>query len=368
MTVDPNGRPVTHPVTHPVTGRAVTFSQAMVEALDDAMATDEHVFLIGEDVGRMGGVAGQTRGLFERYGSDRVIDAPISEAAFFGLAAGAAQRGMRPVVELMRIDFAGVVMDQIFNYIAKIGYCTGGRRRLPLTILAQVGNPLRQGAVHAQALFGMFAHVPGLKLVAPSNSHDAKGLLSAAIASDDPVMFLFHSSLLALPYGPGIEEWTAIDVPEGPCSVPLGRARTVRRGDDVTIVTVSYSVHECLRVADHLAAEGISCEVVDLRSIVPLDIGHVLESVARTGRVLVVDEDYEFAGLSGELVAQVVESGVALRCPPRRIARVHVPIPYSRVLDDEVRASALRVENAVRGLVRDADLPDAASACPISQS
>lgn len=331
--------------------RSVTFSQAMVEALDEAMSEDDGVFLIGEDVGRMGGVAGQTRGLFERYGPDRVIDAPISEAAFFGLAAGAAQRGMRPVVELMRIDFAGVVMDQIFNYIAKIGYCTGGRRRLPLTIMAQVGNPLRQGAVHAQALFGMFAHVPGLKVVAPSTSHDAKGLLAAAIATDDPVLFLFHSSLLALPYGPGIEEWTAIDVPANAYGIPLGRANTVRCGDDVTIVTASYMVHECLRVADRLSAEGISCEVVDLRSIVPLDMDHVLDSVSRTGRVLVVDEDYEFAGLSGEIVTQVIESGVALKCPPKRVARVHVPIPYSRVLDDAVRASSPRIETALRDLM-----------------
>ncbi|MGE3286164.1 MAG: alpha-ketoacid dehydrogenase subunit beta [Pseudonocardia sp.] len=332
-------------------GRQITFADAMMEALDALMAEDPDVFVMGEDVGRMGGVAGQTRGLHARYGSARVIDTPISEAAFCGLAAGAAQRGMRPVVELMRVDFAGVAMDQLYNYIAKIGYCTGGRRRVPLTLMTQVGNPLRQGAVHAQTLYGMFAHIPGLKIVAPSNSHDAKGLMRAAVRCDDPVVYFFHSSLLAIPYGQGIEEWTAIDVPTEPYEIPLGEARTVREGTDVTVVTMSYTVHECLRVARRLAAEGVSCQVVDLRSIVPLDTAHVVDAVRGTGRLLVVDEDYGFAGLSGEIVAQVVEAGVRLRAAPVRVTREHLPIPYSRVLDDEVRPSVARIERAVRDLV-----------------
>lgn len=333
------------------TGRQITFTDAMVEALDHLMTEDDSVFLMGEDVGRMGGVAGQTRGLHRIHGDGRVIDTPISEAAFFGLAAGAAQRGMRPVVELMRVDFAGVAMDQIYNYIAKIGYCTNGQRRVPVTIMTQVGNPLRQGAVHAQTLYGMFAHIPGLKVVAPATSHDAKGLLMASVRCDDPVVFFFHSSLLAIPYGPGIEEWTAIDVPESTYEVPIGKARTVREGADVTLVSMSYTVHECLRAAQQLDAAGISCEVVDLRSIVPLDIDHVVECVRGTGRLVVVDEDYGFAGLSGEIVAQVVESGVPLAAPPRRVTRAHVPIPYSRVLDDAVRPSIARIEAAVRDLV-----------------
>ncbi|MBF4769361.1 alpha-ketoacid dehydrogenase subunit beta [Nocardioides agariphilus] len=334
-----------------VRGRQLTFTEAMVEALDHAMTEDDGVVLMGEDIGRMGGVAGQTRGLHDKYGDHRVIDTPISEAAFFGLAAGAAQRGMRPVVELMRVDFAGVAMDQIYNYIAKIGYCTNGRRRVPMTIMTQVGNPLRQGAVHAQTLYGMFAHIPGLKVVAPSNSHDAKGLLYAAVRCEDPVVFLFHSSLLAIPAGPGIEEWTALDVPTEAYAVEIGKARTVREGRDVTVVSSSYTVHECLRVAQRLEALDISCEVVDLRSIVPLDIDHVVSSVARTGRLLVVDEDYAFAGLSGEIVAQVTEAGVAMSTPPRRVAREHLPIPYSRILDDQVRPSGARIEEAVRDLV-----------------
>jgi pyruvate dehydrogenase E1 component beta subunit len=242
-------------------------------------------------------------------------------------------------------------MDQIYNYIAKVGYCTNGGRRVPVTIMTQVGNPLRQGAVHAQTLYGMFAHIPGLKVLAPSNSHDAKGLMYAAVRCDDPVVFFFHSSLLAIPYGPGIEEWTAQHVPSEAYEVPIGRARTTRVGEDVTMVSMSYTVHECLRVAQRLKEEEISCEVVDLRSIVPLDIDHVISSVRRTGRLLVVDEDYGFAGLSGEIVAQVVEAGVPLQAPPRRVTREHLPIPYSRVLDDRVRPSCARIETAVRELV-----------------
>ncbi len=330
--------------------RQLTLAEAMTEALDQAMTADPAVLLLGEDIGQMGGVAGQTRGLYQRHGGERVLDTPISEAAFFGLAAGAAQRGLRPVVELMRADFAGVAMDQLFNYIAKVGYCSGGRRRVPLTIMTQVGNPLRQGAVHAQTLYGMFAHIPGLKVVAPATSHDAKGLLYAAVGCDDPVMFLFHSSLLDLPYGPGLEEWTALDVPREAYTVPLGSARTAREGTDLTIVTASYTVHDCLRAARRLAADGVSCEVVDLRSIVPLDLDHVLASVRKTGRLLVVDEDYGFAGLSGEIVAQVAESGIELRHQPRRLARDHLPIPYSSVLDDAVRPSTDRIEAAARAL------------------
>lgn len=337
------------------TARQLTLSDAMVEALDQEMLDDGDVILLGEDVGRMGGVAGQTRGLFARHGPERVLDTPISEAAFFGLAAGAAQRGLRPVVELMRVDFAGVAMDQILNYIAKIGYCTGGKRRVPLTIMTQVGNPLRQGAVHAQTLYGMFSHIPGLKVVAPSNSYDAKGLLHASVRCDDPVVYFFHSSLLSIPYGSGLETWTAISVPEQAYQIPLGVARTAREGSDVTVVSASYTVHDCLRVAQQLAKEsGISCEVVDLRSLVPLDIDHIIASVEKTGRLLVVDEDYGFAGLSGEIVAQVCESGVPLRQPPRRLTRRHVPIPYSRVLDDAVRPSVSRIKECICGMVEPA--------------
>ncbi|WP_053204251.1 alpha-ketoacid dehydrogenase subunit beta [Jiangella muralis] len=332
-------------------GRQLTFTEAMVEALEFAFAEDDGVFLMGEDVGVMGGVAGQTRGLHARYGDDRILDTPISEAAFFGLAAGAAQRGLRPVVELMRVDFAGVVMDQIYNYIAKIGYCTGGRRRVPMTIMTQVGNPLRQGAVHAQTLYGTFAHIPGLRLVAPATSHDAKGLLRAAIRCDDPVVFFFHSSLLAIPYGVGVEEWTALPVAEDDYEIPLGVARTIRPGDDVTVVSMSHTVHDCLRAARRLAADGISCDVVDLRTIVPLDVDHIVASVARTGRLLVVDEDYAFAGLSAQIVASVLEAGVSLAVPPARVARAHVPIPYSLPLDDAVRPGVARIEAAARALV-----------------
>lgn len=331
-----------------VAGRQLTFAAAMQEALAFAMEDDESVFVIGEDIGVMGGVAGQTRGLYATYGPSRMLDAPISEAAFFGLAAGAAQSGMRPVVELMRSDFVGVAMDQLYNYIAKIGYCTDGQRRVPITIMTQVGNPLRQGAVHAQTLYGTFAHIPGLKLVAPATSHDAKGLLRAAVRSDDPVVFFFHSSLLAIEFGLGVEEWTAIPVPEQDYEIEIGVARTIRPGKDVTLVAASHTVHDCLRASRALEAQGVDCEVVDLRSIVPLDVATIAESVGRTGRLVVVDEDYRFSGLSAEIVATVIEAGVELSSPPRRVAREHLPIPYSIALDDRLRVSAQKIEDAVR--------------------
>lgn len=329
-------------------GRQLILADAMKEALEASMNADENVFVLGEDIGRMGGVAGQTRGLYDKFGPERLIDAPISEAGFFGLAAGAAQAGLRPVIELMRVDFIGVAMDQLYNYIAKIGYCTGGRRRIPLTLITQVGNPLRQGAVHAQTLYGTFAHIPGLRLVAPSTSYDAKGLLRSAVLSDDPVVFFFHASLLALPHGPGLDEWTAIDVPEEDYTVPLDRAVTRREGDQVTVVAASLMVHEGLRAALAAEQEGISVEVVDLRSIAPLDMDHILESVSKTGRLVVVDEDYRESGLSGEIVARVVESGVALRAAPERVAREHLPIPYSALLDDAVRPTPEKILAAIR--------------------
>lgn len=332
-------------------GRQLILAEAMKEALEASMHADENVFVLGEDIGRMGGVAGQTRGLYEKFGPERLIDAPISEAAFFGLAAGAAQAGLRPVIELMRVDFIGVAMDQLYNYIAKIGYCTGGRRRIPLTLITQVGNPLRQGAVHAQTLFGTFAHIPGLRAVAPSTSYDAKGLLRSAVLSDDPVVFFFHSSLLALPHGPGLEDWTAIDVPEEDYTVPLDRAVTRREGEHVTVVGASLMVHEALRAAISAQQEGISVEVVDLRSIAPLDMDHILASVSKTGRLVVVDEDYRESGLSGEIVARVVESGVPLRAAPERVTREHVPIPYSAPLDDAVRPTPEKILAAVRRAV-----------------
>jgi len=333
-------------------GRQLIMADAMKEALEASMLEDENVFVLGEDIGRMGGVAGQTRGLYNKFGPERLIDAPISEAAFFGLAAGAAQSGLRPVIELMRVDFIGVAMDQLYNYIAKIGYCTGGRRRIPLTLMTQVGNPLRQGAVHAQTLYGTFAHIPGLRLVAPSTSYDAKGLLRSAVLSDDPVVYFFHASLLALPAGPGIEEWTGAEVPEEDYTLPLDKAVTRREGSDVTIVAASLMVHEALRAAKLAEQDGVSAEVVDLRSIAPLDMEHILASVEKTGRLVVVDEDYRESGLSGEIVTRVVEAGVALRTPPERVTRAHVPIPYSAPLDDAVRPTPEKILAALRQVTR----------------
>jgi pyruvate dehydrogenase E1 component beta subunit len=338
----------------PVATRAITQVEAIHEAMLAEMERDERTLLLGEDVVGFGGIYGQYAGLRERFGAARVRDTPISEAGFIGAAAGAAVAGMRPIVELMIVDFFGVAMDQIANYVSKVHYSSNGTRRVPLTLITSAGNPLRQGATHGQTLHGLFAHVPGLKIALPATAHDAKGMLTAAIRDDDPVLYMFHRALLGETGLPGDPDDPLRDpsVPEEPYELPLGRAAIRRRGDDVTIVALSLMVHTAVLAADALAAEGIEAEVLDLRSLVPLDTDAVLASVAKTGRLLVLDEDYRSFGASGEILARVAESGqVSFKAPPRRLARADRPIPYSRVLEAASLPGTDAVAEAVRQLV-----------------
>lgn len=326
----------------------LTMSRAMVDAIALEMERDPEVVYLGEDVGAYGGIFGSTTGLLERFGPTRVIDTPISETAFIGLGIGAAVEGMRPIVELMFTDFMGVCLDQIYNHMAKIHFESGGNVRVPMVLTTAAGGGYSDGAQHSQCLWGTFAHLPGMKVVAPSDPADAKGLMASAVQDDNPVVYVFHKGAMGL-------AWMARnpravdDVPDGPYTVPIGKARVARAGTDVTVVTISLSVHHALDVADRLADEGIDVEVLDLRSLVPLDRAAILASVGRTGRLVVVDEDYLSFGMSGEVVATVAEHDPGLlRAPPRRVAVPDVPIPYSRPLEQAVLPRHERIERAIR--------------------
>jgi len=333
--------------------RRLTVAKAMVEGISQEMTRDPSVVYLGEDVGAYGGIFGSTTGLLDAFGPQRVIDTPISETAFMGLATGAAVEGMRPVVELMFADFFGVCFDQIYNHMAKIHFESGGNVRVPLVLTTAVGGGYSDGAQHSQCLWGIFAHVPGLKVVVPATPHDAKGLMISAIRDDNPVVYLFHKGIMGLPWMTKTAHSVDV-VPEEPYEVPIGRARVARPGTDATVVTLSLSVHHALDVADRLAEQGVlDAEVIDLRSLVPLDREAILTSVAHTGRLVVVDEDYQSFGLSGEVVATITDHDPSLlRAPVARVAVPDVPIPYARGLEDAVLPTPARIEAALRAVVR----------------
>lgn len=328
-------------------GRRLNTSKAMAEAIAQEMRANPEVFYMGEDVGSYGGIFGSTGGLLEEFGPERIIDTPISETAFIGLGIGAATEGMRPIVELMFVDFMGVCLDQIYNHMAKIHFESGGNVKVPMVLTTAVGGGYSDGAQHSQCLWGTFAHLPGMKIVVPSNPADAKGLMTAAIRDDNPVVYMFHKGVMGLPWMAKNARSIGV-VPEGEHVVPIGKAAIVKQGSDVTVVTLSLSVHHALDVAEQLEGEGISVEVLDLRSLVPLDREAILESVGRTGRLVVVDEDYQSFGLSGEVIATVAEQGLALKAAPSRVAMPDAPIPYAQVLEYAVLPRHERIEAAIR--------------------
>jgi pyruvate/2-oxoglutarate/acetoin dehydrogenase E1 component len=329
----------------------LTTAKAMVDGIAAEMERDPSVVYLGEDVGAYGGIFGSTTGLLERFGPQRIIDTPISETAFIGLGIGAAVEGMRPIVELMFVDFFGVCMDQIYNHMAKISYESGGNVKVPMVLATAVGGGYSDGAQHSQCLWGTFAHLPGMKVVVPSTPYDAKGLIIAAIRDDSPVVYMFHKGVMGLAWM--AKNRRAIDeVPDEPYEVPIGKARIAREGSAVTVVTISLSVHHALDVAETLAAEGIDVEVLDLRSLVPLDREAILASVHKTGRLVIVDEDYQSFGLSGEVVATVTDVNPAmLRAPVARVAVPDTPIPYARSLEQAVLPRHDRIEAAIRTVV-----------------
>ena len=327
--------------------RELRMSEAMVEAIATEMRDDEAVFYMGEDVADYGGIFDTTEGLLDEFGHDRVMDVPISETAYLGAAVGAAQEGMRPIAELMFVDFFGVAMDQIYNQMAKNTYMSGGGVSVPMVLTTAVGGTYNDAAQHSQTLYGTFAHLPGMKVVVPSTAYDAKGLMHNAVRDDDPVVYMYHKRLMGLGWMPA-PDGPQTPVPEEEYTIPFGSARVRREGSDATVVTLGLHVHRALEAAESLADEGIDAEVIDLRTLVPLDEGTVLESVRETGNLVVVDEDYRSFGVTGELAALAAEEALDDLAAVERVAVPDVPVPYARPMEDEVVPDAGDIAAAVR--------------------
>jgi pyruvate dehydrogenase E1 component beta subunit len=320
--------------------RTVNYTKAIWEALDSAMAEDERVFLVGEDIGVQGNIFGATFGLLDKYGPKRVRNSPISEVAIIGAAVGSSILGMRPVVEIMYIDFATIAMDQIVNQAAKLHYMSGGKATLPLVIRTQGGAGTGEAAQHSQSLEAFFAHVPGLKVAMPATPRDVKGLLTAAIHDPDPVMFIENKLLYT----------TKGEVPEETYEIPFGKADVKREGTDVTIVALSKSVLDALEAAEQLENKGIHAEVIDPRTLTPFDSETVAASVRKTGRLIVTHQACRTAGFGAEIVARVAEAGAGFKV--RRVTGEDTPIPYSKPLEDRVLPDAGKIVRAAEELMK----------------
>lgn len=321
----------------------MNMSLAIRSALELEMERDSSVFQIGEDIGLSGGVFGTTAGLYAKFGAKRVMDTPISESGFVGAATGAAALGLRPVVSLMFVDFIGVCLDQILNQAAKMRYMFGGKAKIPMVVRANFGAGLGAGAQHSQSLEAFFMHIPGLKVIMPSTPYDAKGLLIAAIRDDNPVIFLEHKLL----YGrPG-------EVPEESYTIPIGNADIKRSGTDVTVVATGLMVHQALSAAEKAEAEGISVEVLDPRSLLPLDESAILESVKKTHRLIIVHEAVKFGGCGAEIAAMVAEKAFDyLDAPIMRLGAPFCPVPFSPVLEAAYLPGEAAISDALRAILR----------------
>jgi pyruvate dehydrogenase E1 component beta subunit len=318
--------------------RQLFYNQAIAEALTEEMARDPNVVLWGLDIGPYGGANAATKGLFERFGPERVIDMPISELGYVGMGVGAAATGLRPVIELQFSDWITLASDMLINQAAKMRYMFGGILEMPLVLRAPIGGYLSAGAQHSNSFEAMFAHTPGLKVVVPATPYDAKGLLKSAIRDNNTVLFFEHKKLYGVK-GP---------VPDGEYTLPLGVANVVREGTDVTVVAYAYMVSKCLAVAEQLAGEGISAEVIDLRTVDPLDEAAILDSVRKTGRLVVVQEPWRDCSVSSEIAARVAENALDyLDAPIRRVTAADVPIPFSPPLEEYVLPSEAKIRDAV---------------------
>lgn len=305
--------------------RKITYGQAISEAMHEEMVRDQSVIILGEDMGVMGSVFGLTKGFMDEFGAHRVIDTPISEAGFTGMAVGAALRGLRPVVELMYVDFSPICLDPIVNQAAKMRYMTGGQVNVPMVIRAPGGAGRRNAGQHSQSLETLFTHTPGLKVAAPATPYDAKGLLKTAIRDEDPIMFLEHKILYA----------QKGEVPEEEYTIPFGKADVKRVGKDVTIIAYSRQVLFALDAAKELAKQGIDAEVIDLRTLVPLDWETIQTSVRKTHRVVIAQEAVKRNGFAGEIATQIMENCFDyLDAPVKRVAGLNVVIPFSPGLED----------------------------------
>lgn len=322
--------------------RTLTFAGAICEALAHEMRRNPNIFVAGEDVGQYGGIYGATKGLLEEFGEKRIIDTPITESAIIGLAVGAAAGGLHPVVELMFVDFVGVCMDQLLNQAAKIKYMFGGKATMPMTLRAQQGAGHQAAAQHSQCLEAWFMHVPGLKVVMPSTPYDAKGLLLTALRDPNPVVFLEHKVLYA----------TEGEVPEEDYTIPFGKADIKRVGKDVTVVATANMVGKSLTVAEELAKQGISVEVVDPRTLTPLDEDTIIESVKKTHRLVVVGEEVGHAGAGAEIAARVADKAFDyLDAGIKRVNAPFCPVPFSPPLESAYIPSEEKIMAAIKEVV-----------------
>jgi acetoin:2,6-dichlorophenolindophenol oxidoreductase subunit beta len=324
--------------------REITYLEAVREAMSQEMRQNEDVFILGEDIGVYGGAFGVTRGMIEEFGSERIRNTPISEAAIAGGAVGAALTGMRPILELQFSDFITIAMDQLVNQAAKTRYMFGGKGKVPMVLRTPAGSGTGAAAQHSQSLEAWMAHIPGLKVIQPSTAYDAKGLLKAAMDDDNPVIFYEHKLLYR----------TKGDVPEEQYSIPIGKADIKRRGKDVTIVATAIMVHKALEAAAELEKEGIDVEVVDPRTLVPLDEETIIESVKKTGRLIVVHEAVKRGGFGGEIASVIAESEAFdyLDAPIKRLGALAVPIPYNPHLEKATVPQVEDIIEAVKETVR----------------
>ena len=308
-------------------GREITFARAVNEAIREEMARDDNVILFGEDVAVAGGVWKVTEGLLDQFGPDRILDTPISEAGIAGLGVGAAMTGLRPIVEIMFGDFLPLASDQIVNQAAKIFYMSGGETRVPMVVLTSLGAGRRLAAQHSQSLQAWFAHIPGLKVVLPSSPHDAKGLMKTAIRDNNPVIFMQDKV--------DIHQKGPVPDPSQEYTIPFGQAEVKRQGADLTLIATSSMVREALAAAGELAEEGIEAEVIDPRTLTPLDEQALIDSVTKTSRCIVIDEGYRRYGAGAEIAAVVAERAFYdLEAPVRRIGAMDVPVPFAPTLED----------------------------------
>jgi pyruvate dehydrogenase E1 component beta subunit len=322
--------------------REITYAQALNEALRECMNEDERVVLLGEDIGDYGGIFQVTAGLLDKFGPERVMDMPISEAGFVGGCVGAALTGMRPVVEIMFIDFTTVCMDMIINQMAKMHYMFGGRGKVPMVLRVNIGAGRGAAAQHSQSFHALFMHIPGLYVAAPSTPYDAKGLLIEAIKNDNPVIFVEHKKLYA-EKGP---------VPEESYTIPFGQAEIKRKGNDITIVATHAMVLRSLVAAEEAAKEGIDVEIVDPRTLTPLDKVTILDSVKKTGRLLVTDEGHKTCGVAAEISALVAEEAIFyLKAPVYRVCSPDTPVPFSPLLEQAYIPDEKDLMAAIKGLM-----------------
>ena len=324
--------------------REITYLEAVREAMSQEMRQNEDVFILGEDIGVYGGAFGVTRGMIEEFGSERIRNTPISEAAIAGGAVGAALTGMRPILELQFSDFITIALDQLVNQAAKTRYMFGGKGKVPMVLRTPAGSGTGAAAQHSQSLEAWMAHIPGLKVIQPSTAYDAKGLLKAAMDDDNPVIFYEHKLLYR----------TKGDVPEEQYSIPIGKADIKRQGKDVTIVATAIMVHKALEAAAELEKEGIDVEVVDPRTLVPLDEETIIESVKKTGRLIVVHEAVKRGGFGGEIASVIAESEAFdyLDAPIKRLGALAVPIPYNPHLEKATVPQVEDIIEAVKETVR----------------